>query len=295
MTSAIITGATGFIGMHLLRVLLDNDTLVSALCRENSVNNVRLLSGVHAAYSLDTLPTADVFYHLAWDGASGPGRGDAALQSSNVTLALDALNCAAKLGCRKFVMLGTVYERFSGSVKNNESFGNSDFYILSKDSAHALTSQLAYKLEMNYTYVQICHPFGKYVKREQMLANVIHNLIEGKTIEFGEGYEYFDIVAVEDLAHGLQLIGNSEYAHREFYIGSGNSRLLREYILDAKHVLGVDTKIEFGARPHDGLHFDREWFNINEAVEYVGYTPRISFEDMIRRYLESETPNTLRD
>ena len=293
MTSAIVTGATGFVGMHLVQELQNSDIKVTALCRKSSQNILRLLSGVNAAYSLGALPTADVFYHLAWEGASGPGRSDAALQSRNVTLAIDALICAAKLGCRKFVILGTIYERFSNYVKKRKNFGSSDFYILSKDSAHDLTSQLAYKLGIDYAYVQICHPFGKYAKREQMFASVIHSLSDGKTIEFGEGYEYYDIVAVEDLAHGLQLIGNSENMHREFYLGSGNSKLLREYILDAKHLLGVDTHIEFGARPYDGLHFEREWFNINEAVEHVGYAPRISFEDMIRKYIKSETSNIL--
>ncbi|MDR1592211.1 MAG: NAD(P)-dependent oxidoreductase [Prevotellaceae bacterium] len=287
LTTAIVTGATGFVGTHLRNELVANGVEVTALCRENSLNISRLPQEIAWVYSLDDVPAADVFYHLAWQDASGAGRQNAAVQSENVTLALNALNAAYASGCKRFVILGTVYEKFADTVRKRRSYGGSDFYILCKDLTHALTNQLAYKLGIEYTYVQICHPFGKFVKPEQMLANVIGGLLDGKAVELGPGTEYYDIVAVEDLVCGLRLAGESDNVRREYYIGSGNPRLLRDYLTEARRVLGVDTPLNFGARPHDGLHFQRKWFNISDAKHDLSYSAKLGFEKMVKGYIEN--------
>jgi nucleoside-diphosphate-sugar epimerase len=282
MTTAIVTGASGFIGIHLVRELLSRGVEVTAFCRPDSTNNSRLSSDVRKAYAFDELPTADVFYHLAWDCASGAGRANAATQASNTILALGALEAAARLKCGRFIILGTVYEKFAPAIRQKTAFGSSDFYILSKDYAHAMTSRLAYKLEIEYTYVTICHPFGKYVKPEQMLASVTRALRDGVAVDAGPGTEYYDIVAVEDLAYGLRLLGERETPEREYYIGSGTPRLLRDYLTEAREALGVDTPINFGARPHDGLCFEREWFDITPMGRDTGYKPQLSFAEIVR-------------
>ena len=58
----------------------------------------------------------DVFYHLAWSGTSGPGRNDVELQDKNVQYALDAVECAKRFGCKKFIGVGSQAEY--GRVNN---------------------------------------------------------------------------------------------------------------------------------------------------------------------------------
>ena len=281
MKHAIITGATGFVGIHLITELLAHEVEVTALCRRESPNLNRLPAGVRIAYDIGELSSADVFYHLAWEQASGPGRTDAILQSKNVELTLNALNTAHALDA-KFVALGTVYERFSEKARKATRFSGYNFYILAKDFAHTMSGQLAYKLDIDFVWCQICHPIGRYIKPEQLMAYTVSNLLNGNPPSFGPATTPYDIVAVENVALGLYLIGKHATCRREYYIGSGLPMILQDYFEKTRRVLGVDTQLLIGQRPDDGLYLQENWFDITPLTEDTGYTPVVSFEQAVR-------------
>jgi nucleoside-diphosphate-sugar epimerase len=287
MKNAIVTGATGFVGVHLVTDLLSRGVRVTALCRENSPNLERLPSEAEKVYCLDKLPKADVFYHLAWEGASGPGRGDAALQARNAELTLRALMTAHQINCGKFVALGTVYENLAPQIKESGKAGAPDFYILSKEYAHSVANQLAYKLGMEFIWCKICHPIGRFIKPEQLMAVVVSGLLGGVTPAFGSAATVFDIVAVEDIARGLRLLGGcGPLPGREYYIGSGAPKSLRDWLEETRRILGSDVLIGFGERPDDGLRFNESWFDIAPLAEATGYAPRVGFADAVKTVKE---------
>ena len=278
MKSAIVTGATGFIGIHLVEELLACGVRVSALCRENSPNRDRLPHTVEVFADMEALPKADVFYHLAWDGASGSERRDALKQEINTGLALRAQLCALNCGCGRFIALGTIYERLAPQIMASKNFGGSDFYILSKSYAHSMANQLAYMLKQEFVWCTICHPIGRLMKRDQLMAIVISDLLAGKKPALGPARTYYDIVAVEDVARGLRLLGQTERVGREYYIGSGSPKPLYEWLEQARLALGADTALGIGALPDDGLRFDKRWFDIAPLKALTGYAPQVGFE-----------------
>ena len=277
MKRAIITGATGFVGTHLVERLLLENVEVVAVCRKESPNLNRLPKDVVVVYEMSRLPRADVFFHLAWDGASGPGRVDPLLQSKNISRCLLALESSYKCGA-KFVGLGTVYERFAEKTAGSEDFRSPSFYILAKHSSHALSSQYAYKLGCEYVWCQICHPIGRYIKSEQLIAYTVSSFLSGNPPEFGTAASFFDVVAVKDVALGLYMLGKSKLPNRDYYIGSGSPMLLREYIEKTRLVLSSETLPVFGKRKDDGLIFDKQWFDITPAIRDAGYAPIVPFE-----------------
>ena len=283
LQTAIITGATGFVGIHLVNELLKHGVKITALCRENSPNMARLPSGIDIAYSPEELGRADVFYHLAWEGASGPGRSDPLLQNKNAQMAMDALIAAKRLDCGKFIGLGTIYEKFAPQVQLSDKFGGADFYILSKDYAHSMTKQMSLQMGIEYIWCTICHPIGKYIKPEQMAAYAISHLMAAKSPSFGSARTLFDIVAVEDVALGLYLLGQkSEPQQQEYYIGSGDAKPLYRWLEDIKLALEVCTDIGIGQRPDDKLRFEGEWLDISPISEEVGYMPQVSLKDAVK-------------
>lgn len=281
MKSAIVTGATGFIGIHLTEELLCNGVAVTAVCRKNSGNIGRLPSGVRIATDYEQLETADVFYHLAWGGVKGSGHGDSILQAENVKITLEALLTAHKTGCGKFVALGSVYEQFARQIMGSDTVGSSDFYILSKKYACDISNKLALKAKIPFIWCTIGHAVGRYIKSEHMMAYVISNLIAGKSPEFGPAQEPYDIVAVEDVAHGLYLAGKCDLRGREYYVGSGAPRRLYEYLEETRQVLGIDTPIGIGERPDDGLRYSFDWFDTSSFMKETGYVPKVSFADSV--------------
>ena len=295
MDHAIVTGATGFIGIHLVEELLARGVYVTALCRRGSRNLDRLPMGVSILYDMGDLPVADVFFHLAWEEASGSGRGDAVLQANNVVLTLCALRAAVHSKAR-FVALGTVYEHLAPQILSSGRYSGSDYYILSKNNAHAMSSQLAYQLGADYFWCRICHPIGRYIKPEQLMAYTVSNLLRGESPSFGPAETSYDIVAVEDIAHGLYLVGKYG-TRREYYIGSGEPRILRDYLLRAREILGISTPIRIGVRPDDGLRFQKGWFSNASINEDTGFVPRICFDKAVmnlKDWLMGTAENSLR-
>ena len=287
MKTAIVTGATGFIGVHLCEELLKNGVKVTAFVRSGSKNVSRLPSGVDLEYfdmdsysSLD-FPSADVFYHLAWEGATGAERGNPLLQSKNAERTIEALNAAIRNKCGKFIALGTVYEKLLPQVNSFEGFRQADYYLISKNYAHAMCSKIAYQHNMQFIWASIFQPIGKYIKQEQMTAYVIKCLINNKTPVLGTGIQPYDITAVENIALGLRLLGECDVPEREYYIGGGAPKFMRDYIEELHRILNSKVSLRFGERADDGLMFDFDWYDIHPIVRDTGYYPIVDFNTAI--------------
>ena len=204
-------------------------------------------------------------------------------QTYYAEMAANALLATNKHGCGRFIALGTVYERFAPQIKASNSFGSSDFYVLSKDYAHSMTNQLAYKLGIDYAWCTICHPIGRFIKPEQMMAYAVSSLLAGTKPSFGPALSPYDIVAVEDVAYGLCLLGRApKLDKREYYIGSGSPKPLFSWLEETRRVLGANVQIGIGERPDDGLCFAESWFDTANLAEATGYAPRVGFADAVK-------------
>lgn len=286
MKSAIVTGATGFIGTHLCNELLKNDIKVTGLARKDSTNRKRLQDVTLVWCGMDDYDffegeTADTFYHLAWEGATGNGRDNEELQVKNISRTVKALKTAKRLGCRRFVALGTVYENLVPQILMDARHRKPDFYLLSKQSSHYICRKLAEKLDIEFVWATIFQPIGRYIKKEQVMTYAITGLLCGEPPEFGPAMEPYDITAVEDIAYGLKLLGNCELTRKEYYIGSGSPVIMKEYLMRARKVLGVDTELKIGARPDDGLRFSYDWYDISAIKKDTGYSAHVGFEQAV--------------
>lgn len=291
MKKAIVSGATGFIGTHLCMELLNNNIDVIGLAREDSPNtqrteNVELIWCSMDEYDSLTGITADTFYHLAWDGATGVGRDDEELQALNIARSIQALKAAKRLGCKRFVALGTVYENLVPQILLDSVHRKPDFYLLSKQSTHYMCEKLAQKLDIEFVWATIFQPIGKYIKKEQVMSYTISGLLEGNPPTFGPAMEPYDITAVEDIAYGLRLLGECELSRREYYIGSGAPMLMKDYLQRAKEVLGVDTELKIGERSDDGLRFSFDWYDISPLQKDTGYAIRVGYDQAVRNVAE---------
>ena len=292
MKSAIVTGATGFIGTHLSEELKRNNISVMGLSRHDSPNTGRLKKDIDIVwcgmdgYDSFSGPSADTFYHLAWDGATGAGRDDEELQVKNIAWTVAALKAAKRAGCRRFVALGTVYEKLVPQVLLASEHRKADFYLLSKQSAHYMCLKLARKLDIEFVWATIFQPIGRYIKKEQVMTYAINGLLKGEPPEFGPAMEPYDITAVEDIAYGLRLLGEKTLTKQEYYIGSGSPMLMKEYLQRTKEVLGVDTELKIGCRPDDGLRFMFDWYDISAIKKDTGYSTRMGFDQAVLNVAE---------
>ena len=122
---AIITGATGMLGVALTNHLVAEGYEVVAIVRPGSkrIENVPASDKVAvvelALADLDRLPAcllasgidgADLFFHFAWDGTFGDNRNNMDIQIDNIRYTISAVRAAKAIGCECFLGAGSQAE-----------------------------------------------------------------------------------------------------------------------------------------------------------------------------------------
>lgn len=291
----IVNGASGYIGYHLVNSLLKNNHEVYAICRSNTghLKDMELFDNLHIIITEQSgvveklhKVVPDVWYQLAWEGACGEGRSNPELQIKNEMLSVNAMKIAKQIGCCKIIYAGTVYENILDAILEKEVFYKNSFYIISKKHAHEMTYQLSKKLCIDYVWCTFCHPVGKYMSEKQLLPYAVKCFLNNQPTEFGSCSQYFDVISVEDLSDAFVVLGENKCRKTEYYIGSGNPRILREYIEEAADICGYKLEVGFGKRHDDGLVFKREWFdtiNLKTDFSFLSFT---EFKNIILEYIK---------
>ena len=203
---AVVNGASGYIGFHLINALLKNGHEVYAVCRKNIglLENIQSSDGLHIVISeQNEIPkhfsgiAPDVWYQLAWEGAIGEMRALPDIQIKNEILSVNAMEIAHDIGCKKIIFTGTIYENTSGPILENPVFDKNSFYIIAKKHAHEMTLQLSKKLGIEYVWCTFCHPVGKYMNEKQLLPYAVKCFTRNEETVFGSCSQYFDIISVE--------------------------------------------------------------------------------------------------
>lgn len=299
METAIVTGANGFVGSALLKELTGNGVKVIAVVRsKQNVACLEALPGVRIIYCdmddlLGQLPQqitqeADVFYHLAWSGSTGPDRGDYALQLKNVRWTLDAVNVAYKLGCKRFVGAGTLaeldvnaYTPMNGSTPNAVSC-----YGTAKIAAHYMSKAECNRLGIEHVWAYLSNTYGigNYTSNFINFASKV--MLTGKKADFTAGEQPYDFVYITDTAQGLYCIGNRGKANHAYYIGSTKPAKLKTFIYALRDEIDPSIVLNLGAIPFNGVVQPEETFDCTKLVEDTGYMPRVSFADGIKKTVE---------
>ena len=307
MRRAVITGATGVVGSALVRELILRGTEVLALLREESPNNRRLRAAVSdlpgseellkfRECSLDSLASFeddasgrwDVFYHLGWTGTKGRERFDVRLHGKNVGYALDAVDLAARLGCRLFVGAGSQaeYGRTDRILTPETPACPENAYGAGKLAAGCATRIYAHEKGLAHIWTRILSVYGPNDGEKTLITYMVNRLLAGERPSTTRGEQIWDYLYSADAARALADIGDAGKDGRIYMIASGVSRPLRSYIEELRDVVRPGAEIGFGEMPYGSgqvMHLEAD---ISGTVEDTGWRPEVSFAEGVRRMAE---------
>lgn len=293
--NAIVNGASGYIGYHLTAALLKKGHTVYAVCRKKAglleyLQQSERLNIVFSQQSeiVEKLSgiCPDVWYQTAWEGSLGDMRADPLVQIQNELLSVDAMQTARNIGCKKIIYTGTVYENISEEILKNNAFDKNSFYILAKKHAYETTFQLSKKLGIDYVWCRFCQPVGEYMNEGQLFPYAIRCFVRNEPTAFGSCSQFFDIMSVKYLTDALTVIGENKCKKNDYFLGSGEPKILREYLSKAAKICGYSLDIGFGKRSDDGMIFKKEWFDNSDFSSEFGFINRYSFEDIVKEMAE---------
>ena len=297
MKKAIVTGATSVIGVPLIKVLLDQGFSVFAVCRVNSEKKDSLpksdqLSVVECDVNCISALTdlikdrCDYFFHLAWNGVSQILRGDTEMQSKDILNTLSAVQAAKKMGCKKFIGVGSQAEigLTNQKIGCNPCCAPETPYGIAKYAAGKMSQVLCKQLGLAYNWCRIISAYCEDDHSYTMMSNLISNLINDKDCDLSDGTQIWDCLHAADVAKAIYLVGEKGVNNKCYPIGSGEGYPLKKYILDTfSAVEGCKSKLNFGAIPFNEKSIRYLCADIAELQKDTGFKQEIPFCEGIAR------------
>lgn len=311
MKKAIVTGATGFIGSVFVEYMTDRGVEVLALGRKRREDlrptRRRKLQDAHYLQidmqEISRLPQAAAehgwetgddcaFINLAWGGVDRLSDLDVRAQMRNVVFAVNALESAQSMGCQRFVQIGTMEEAFTYrylelDFHKNQEYNRHVIYAVAKIAAKNALKLKAGQVGMDFMYALNSHVMAPDDDKDSLLQVTLAKLISGDELIFSTGEQLFDVVSAIDCARGYYLICQKGIPGKEYWVGSGQPKRLRDYIERMYQMYPSGQEMQFGAMPYNDVRLEERDFSIAELVNDTGYSPTMTYEDSVRELYAS--------
>jgi len=294
----LVTGATGFIGTHLVRRLLSDGAEVHAIRREPA-GTTRLPADGIAWHRADVLDIASlesavakanpqIVFHLAAYGTVGTQKDHDVAYRTNVEGSLNLWHALEPISCR-VVHAGSCgeYGRARGQVSETTACEPTWFYPATKNASVVLLSTLARESGRELVTLRPFSPFGEADDTTRVIPHVIASLLAGETVRLTAGEQLRDFSHVENHVEAFLLAGAGALRSNGaiYNIGSGNCVPLRSVVEVIADAIGGDAaeRLQFGAIPYRDTEVWEMCGDITAAKNDLGYQPTISLTEGIAR------------
>ena len=299
MFKVVVTGATGFIGQHLCKFLLNKGIIVYGIGRNRSVldelEENKKFHGVALEFEgyskIDKLirdRDFDCFFHLANYGVNGTDKENYKVQLENTLIACDVVGIANTLGCKRFVFIGSVDEFEACAIPDSQYIEatHSKIYGLAKYTAESIGKILAKRHSMEYVSAILTLTYGEG-NNTNILPNVLikNSFVKGK-VDLIEGNNYFDIIYIDEAVEAIFSIAQYGKSMESYYVGHEELRTFKQIVNEINLILDNRVQLEFGKYRDQGKTIDYEIINRKKLSLDTGYVCNVSLEEGISKTYE---------
>lgn len=281
MTAYLVTGATGFVGRHLVRRLVAEGAGVTALVRDPASS--RLPAGVtpvaipdDPADLVDAVKQAqpDICLHLATHFVAQHTLDDVGpLVAANVGFGMRLAEALVAAGSVPLIDTGTVWQHLGG-----ERFRPANVYAATKQAFADILA--AYPLPV--ARLTLTDTYGPDDPRPKLVPALVRAARTGEALAMGSGQQLVDLVHVDDVIDAfLQLAGDFEPA--TFVVSSGLPVTVRDLVDIASLAAGRPLPVRWGARAERAV--DAEAPRSPDPT-LPGWQPRVDLITGLRPLLE---------
>jgi len=319
MTNVLVTGATGLVGSHLCKELVDKGYKVRAFVRTNSDKTFLNTLGVEYAYGdirfLDDVNKAmegiDTVFHCAGQ-VDILKTFDTEHASINILGTKNALKCAVSNKIKKFIYVSTL--GVLGILKEHY-YDREDSPYIKVGHPYFDTKIDAERLVINYYNdknlpVVILRPGLIYGEKDRnLLPNLIPYLLKSQIITYvGRGNNDIALTSIKNLVNAIILAEKNDEAIGQIYnITDDQGITLKRFVEEICHLLKLSKPIfnvsvpiatTAGKTMQTVGNFSNKDFIVNEhmiamlnnnfsyditkAKKELGYAPQHDFKEDIR-------------
>jgi nucleoside-diphosphate-sugar epimerase len=281
MTRVLLTGATGFVGSHLVRRLLAEGSEVHAVVRPTSKP---LPAGVTAHLdpggdlrALVEAAAPERSFHLATNfiAEHTPDQVEA-LVRDNVAFPGRLADALAAAGVRPLVNVGTAWQHVDGAA-----YRPKNLYAATKQAFEDVLAHYAHAGTLEPVTVNLYDTYGPDDARPKLMSALLDAARRGTSLAMSSGHQLIDLVHVDDVIDALLTApaDGGPYA-----CSSGRPLTLRQLVELVGEVAGAPLDVEWGARPDRAGDMVEHW---DAGPPVPGWQPRIALEEGVRSLLTS--------
>lgn len=307
--SFLVTGGAGFIGSHLVDMLLDQgagkvvvfDNFIRGGPHnlEKSAKDARLeLFDVKGDLTrLDEINRAtqgiDGVFHMASICLAYCQEYPRSALDANICGTFNLLEACVKSGVKRviFASSSSIYGNAVYSpMDENHPLENRNFYGATKIAGEALHRAFHFKYGLEYLglrYMNVYGPrqdyLGAYIA---VIMRIIDRLQQDLSpIIYGDGLQAFDFVFVKDACRACILAMESPLSDRFYNISSGVQVSVLELCKQIIHIMGKEVEIEF-RNVEDNTLVTNRIGSVENAEKDLGFKAEVSLEEGLREVIE---------
>jgi nucleoside-diphosphate-sugar epimerase len=289
----LVTGASGFIGMHTLAPLLERGYEVHAVYSKRAGST----PGVHwiQADLLDTKSVAatleavrpERLLHLAWYVEPGKMIND----TSNllwVQQSLELLRRFRELGGQRCAIVGSCYEydwRYGYCSETLTPRVPNTFYGAAKNGLHDVFGAYCTATGLSGAWGRVFFLYGPHENPRRLVSSIICSLLKGEPAPTSHGEQIRDYLHVQDVADGLVALLDSEI-RGDYNIASGRAVTLRHIIERIGVVMERSELLRIGAIPARANDTPLVVADVAQTQRDLGWTARIGLDEGLRSTVE---------
>lgn len=276
MINALVTGAAGFIGQHLVSELTMNNTIVYALIENtDEVGKKKLLnisSNVKIIHNFEQMlkdpgsyPAFDCIFHLATVGVNPAFDNIESFCDVNIKMACQLIGFAKINKTKLFVNFGSCFEYGDhGNVLLTEDMDcrPESLYAISKNASTNLSTCYAKKQGVNMITVRPFGVFGEGEGSTRLAPSIIKSCLHNEVIKTTPGEQIRDFVNVKDVVKAVIALTQANCVPYEIYnVCSDDPVRVKDFIIEIADTCNFDRSlIDFGGIP----------YRDNEAMVFAG-------------------------
>jgi len=304
----LVTGCAGFIGWRVSKKLLGEGHQVVGIDNLNDYYDVRLkqyrledlkahknftfyqgdienlefLEGVFRKHSFDA-----VINEAARAGVRASLQNPFVYFTTNALGTLNLLELCKNYGVPKFVLASTssLYAGqpmpFKEDLPVNTPISP---YAASKKSAEVIAYTYHYLYGIDVSVVRYFTVYGPAGRPDMSVFRFIKWIMEEKPLEvFGDGSQSRDFTYIDDIAEGT-ILALKPLGYEIINLGNNQPHKLSDVIRLIEEFTGKTARVE--NREFHKADLKATWADITKARELLGWQPKVSLEEGIRRTVD---------
>lgn len=296
----LLTGATGFLGSHLLKALINKGYEVVVLKRSTSdMWRLKGFENTFKSYDIDLVPLQTAFEEQSIDivihTACAYGKKGESMQEileTNLMFGIKLLNTSISFNSKSFFNTGTFFN--IGAL----SYKYLNYYALSKKQFEEWLQVASDKIQV--INLKLEHMFGEQDGNDKFTAWILNELKQEKpTIPLTAGTQKRDFIYIDDVVSAYLTCLEQVPQLKNFNdieVGTGVLTPVKTFVTLVKSTLEklkgspIETQLNFGALPYREGEIMEPQVD-NSVLCSLGWQPKRTLEENIERFVKKEINN----